>query len=331
MSVAMTVLSIPYLALQPEMARGYDARTSLNTFRNLGAVIGTFAGAVALRPVANAFGGGAEGFAWAGAAYGALLALPWLAIHAATWERPDFQTRANEITFREGIRILARHHSFRQLTGLYICGRITMDVIGAVLIVYFTHVIGRTGDFEWTMGLFIVAVAAALPFWLAVAPRFEKATLFRVGALWWAASFALLLVASPDWPRWLILLVAPLGAIGFAAVDLMPWSMMGEVVDEDDLATGERREGLYNGFFMFLRKVGGTFAVLAIGGVLGVLDLEPNAPPSDGALVAIRVLASLVPAAFLLLSLRFARAYPLTRAAHAQILTRLAARDGHAR
>jgi GPH family glycoside/pentoside/hexuronide:cation symporter len=285
---------------------------------------------VALRPVANAFGGGPEGFAWAGALYGLLLALPWVAIHAATWERPDFQTRANQISFREGVRILARNRSFRQLTGLYICGRITMDVVGAVLIVYFTHVIGRTGDFEWTMGLFIAAVAAALPFWLAVAPRYEKATLFRVGALWWAGSFALLLIASPDWPRWLLLSVAPLGAIGFAAVDLMPWSMIGEVVDEDDLATGERREGLYNGFFMFLRKVGGTFAVLAIGGVLGALGLEPGVPPSEGALLAIRVLASLVPAAFLILALRFARAYPLTRAAHAEILERLAARDRRA-
>ena len=31
MSLSMTVLAVPYLALQPEMALGYDARTSLNT------------------------------------------------------------------------------------------------------------------------------------------------------------------------------------------------------------------------------------------------------------------------------------------------------------
>ena len=34
LSVAMTVVAVPYLSLQPEMATGYDARTRLNAFRN---------------------------------------------------------------------------------------------------------------------------------------------------------------------------------------------------------------------------------------------------------------------------------------------------------
>ena len=81
MSLSMTVLVVPYLALQPEMALGYDARTSLNAYRNAGSILGVFA-AIAVRPVAEAFGGGAVGYASAGALYGALVAAPWLAIYA---------------------------------------------------------------------------------------------------------------------------------------------------------------------------------------------------------------------------------------------------------
>ena len=33
------------------------------------------------------------------------------------------------------------------------------------------------------------------------------------------------------------------------------WMMLGDVVDEGGLATGERGEGMYVGFFTFLRKV----------------------------------------------------------------------------
>ena len=55
--VSTTVLSVPYLALIPEMALQYDARTSLNTYRAVGANLGIFA-ALAIRPVAEAFGGG---------------------------------------------------------------------------------------------------------------------------------------------------------------------------------------------------------------------------------------------------------------------------------
>jgi GPH family glycoside/pentoside/hexuronide:cation symporter len=144
--------------------------------------------------------------------------------------------------------------------------------------------------------------------------------------VWWALSFGVILIAQPDWPRWALLMIAPVGGIGYAVVDLMPWSMVGEVVDEDDVATGERREGVYNGFFMFLRKVGGTVAVLVLGAVLGAMGLEPGAPTSEATRHTIRVLTSIVPAAFLALGIWIARGYPLTRAAHARILARLEAR-----
>ena len=58
------------VALIPEMALGYDARTSLNTFRSAGAILGTLA-AIGIRPLADAFGGGSQGFLAAGAIYGA--------------------------------------------------------------------------------------------------------------------------------------------------------------------------------------------------------------------------------------------------------------------
>jgi sugar (glycoside-pentoside-hexuronide) transporter len=326
-SLAMTVVSVPYLALQPEMALGYDARTSLNTFRNLGSVLGVL-GAIGFRPVAEALGGGPDGYAAAGAAYGAAIALPWLAVYGATWERPDFQRRETALGFGEGLLVLARHHAFRRITALYLGGRISMDIVGAMLIVYFTHVIGRTDDFELTMVLFIGAVFVSLPVWLRVARRFEKATLFRVGCVWWLTSFAAILFAEPSWPRWLLLCIAPFGGIGFAVVDLMPWSMLGEVVDEDELATGERREGLYNGFFMFLRKLGGTVAVWLALTTLGLLGFAQGEEQNEQTLLAIRLFTSVVPAAFLLLSLWYARGYPLTRAAHDRILEELSRRNG---
>ena len=176
-------------------------------------------------------------------------------------------------------------------------------------------------------GTHCLTVLVALPFWLSIAPRYEKSTLFIVGALLWTASFSLILLAQPDWPRWALLAFAPMAAIGFAVVDLMPWSMLGEVVDEDDLISGERREGLYNGFFMFLRKLGGTVAVLLLGLVLGAMGLDRGDQQSEETLLTIRLLASVAPAAFLIVAIFIARGYPLTRVAHAEILARLEKRN----
>ncbi len=318
MSLSMTVVAVPYLALQPEMALGYDARTSLNAWRNAGAILGVFA-AIAIRPVANAFGGGPEGFMAAGALYGAIVAAPWLAIYAVTWERPDFQAREAHMPFFAGVQLAARHANFRRLVGLFLCGRIAMDLVGAMLILYFTLWLGRSGDFEPTMGLFFVVVLASLPFWVRFAERVEKATVFAIGALWWAAALAVIIFVEPDWPRWLVIGAAVSGAVGYAVMDLMPWSMLGEVVDEDDLETGERREGTYYGLFMFVRKLAGTLAVLLALTILGRLGYTSYGPPTLEALTATRWLTSLVPAAFLVLAAWIARGYRLTRARHAEI------------
>ncbi|HXK25197.1 MAG TPA: MFS transporter [Myxococcota bacterium] len=328
-SLAMTTVSVPYLALLPEMAIGYDARTSLNTWRNAGAVLGVFA-AVVFRPVANLLGGGPAGFRAAGALFGVLFALPWFAIHRISWERPDFQARDAHMTFLDGLRLLLGHGSFRRLTGMYLCGRVSMDLISAMLILYFTHYLGRSSDFELMMLCFLSTVLLSLPVWLALARRFEKATIFTLGTLWWAVAQLALLMVQPDWPRGWVFAFAPVIGFGYAVVDLMPWSMIGEVVDEDELASGERREGIYNGFFMFVRKVAGASGVMAAMFVLGRLGYHQGDVQPPAAVEAIRWLATVVPAALLLVSAGFARGYPLTRAEHVRILARLAERGDHA-
>jgi Na+/melibiose symporter-like transporter len=65
-SVSSTVLAVPYLALIPEIAASYQERTSLNTYRAVGSILGALLAVVMVRPLAEAFGGGRDGFQWAG-------------------------------------------------------------------------------------------------------------------------------------------------------------------------------------------------------------------------------------------------------------------------
>jgi len=329
LSLSMTCLSVPYLALIPEMARTYDGRTSLNAFRNVGALLGIF-GAISIRPLAAALGGGEAtdaSFALVAAGYGVALALPWLAVHASTWERPEYQARKTELSIGEGVRVLMRHATYMRLTALYLMSRIAMDLIGMVLILYFTYVLGRSGDFEITMALFLVVVVLSVPVWLRLSFRMDKATAFMLGAIWWGVGNLAFLFAQPEWPRWVVIGFAGVIGFGYAAADLMPWSMVGDVVDEDDLITGERREGLYNGFFTFLRKLGGAAAGFLAGVVLQIAGLpEGDAPAPESARTAIRWLTSVGTSALIFWAAWLARGYPLTRERHAGILDQLAAR-----
>jgi len=326
-SLAMTCISVPYLALIPEMATDYDERTSLNTFRSVAAVMGTLA-AVGMKPVADAMGGDSTAWAYTAAVTAVWLVVPWFAVYAVSFERPGYSQRT-PLSFLEGIRTLAAHRAYRNLSTLYILARIAVDLIGAMLLLYFAYTIGREEDFAPTLGLFLLVVILALPAWLAVAKKRDKRTLFIAGAAWWSAIQITLFLADSSWPRWVLFAVPSLAAVGYAVAEMMPWAMLGDVIDEDELATGERREGMYVGFFTFLRKIGGATAVLMMGLVLelsGFVGGLERAEQTELALLSIRTMTSLVPMAVLLLAIAAAIRYPLTREEHSRTIRALTLR-----
>jgi GPH family glycoside/pentoside/hexuronide:cation symporter len=175
--------------------------------------------------------------------------------------------------------------------------------------------------------MFLLAAGLSLPFWLRVSERSEKLAIFRIGCVWWIGAQLILLFAHPGWPHWVMLAFAPLAAIGYAVVDLMPWAMLGDVIDEDDVRTGERREGVYNGVFLFLRKLGGALGVFLALGVLDLVGFSAQGMQSPQALTAIRLMTSLAPALCLVLALWLSRGYRLTRAEHGEMRALLAARE----
>jgi Na+/melibiose symporter-like transporter len=245
-----------------------------------------------------------------------------------SFERP-VDARSAQPSFFEAMRTLATHRTYQILMALYILARIAVDLIGAMLLFYFTYLIGREADFAPTLALFLVIVVLSLPVWLAVAKKRDKRTLFIAGAAWWAVIQVALFFGDSSWPRWVLFVVPSLAAIGYAVAEMMPWAMLGDVIDEDELKTGERREGMYVGFFTFLRKIGGATAVLLmafaleLSGFVGGLD---RVDQSETALLSIRTMTSLVPMGMLLLAIAFASRYPLTREMHEKTVSELARR-----
>jgi sugar (glycoside-pentoside-hexuronide) transporter len=321
-SLSVTVIAVPYMSLLPELTASYQERTSLSIYRSISATLGTLLAVTALRPLAEAFGGGAHGFAIAGIVFGIWLVLPWLAVHRATWERPDFQ-RPGRHSFLEGVKLIWRHGTYRRLTGLYLLGRIAMDLATAMFLFYFTFWLGRPEDFEITMGLFLLAVVLALPVWLRISERTDKRNIYLFGAAWWVGAQVFIFSATPAWPRSAIFLGAVIAGVGYAVADVMPWSMLADVVDEDELASGERREGVYTGFFTFLRKLAGAAGVSAALFVLGLSGYREGAEQSELTLWTIRSLTAGVPGIFVLLAAWVTLRYPLSRARHAEILQEL--------
>jgi GPH family glycoside/pentoside/hexuronide:cation symporter len=106
--------------------------------------------------------------------------------------------------------------------------------------------------------------------------------------------------------------------------------MLPDVIELDELRTGERREGIFSGFMVLLQKMGlgvGLFLVGQALGLAGFIESVPGEPPPqqpDSALFAIRSAIGLLPMLFLIGGLIIAYFYPLTRDVHQQICLELA-------
>lgn len=326
LSVASTVLSVPYMALIPEMARGYDERTSINTYRSAAAIVGVIV-AACLEPVAAALGGDARAWSLAGWALAIWVVLPWLPVFAVSRER-SIEHAASPVSLWRDLRDLLGHDHYRRLSALYIASRIALDVAGAALVYFMTYVVGRREDFAPAILTLMVAAAASLPLWMAISRHREKHDIFIVGTLWWVAWLGVIFFATPEWPRWSLFAITAAVGVGYAVADLMPWAMVGEVIDEDELRTGQRREGLYNGAFTFLRKLGGASAIGLSGLLLDVAGYVPRGEVQpESAVLAIRVLTGVVPSLFLLGAIALAWRYPLDRAHHDSILDAIRRRE----
>ena len=328
-SVSSTVLAVPYMALLPELALDYQERTSISTYRSALAIVGTLLAAVGTKTLAEkVFGGGASGHSWMGLCVGLWLTLPWLAVHRVSFERPGLR-REPRTGFLAGARMLARHEAYRRLVAFYLFGRLAMDLVGAMFIIYFRSWLGRPGDVEITLGVLLLTGMASLPLWLRLSRRVDKRSIFLVGTCWWAVLQISMILATPQWPRISLFAIAALVGIGYAVADMMPWAMLGDVIDEDELRSGERREGVYAGFMTFVRKLAGASGVFVAGLALDLAGYAGGAlQQSEAALLAVRGLTGLAPALFLAVAALIARRYSISRARHAEIVDALRARRG---
>ncbi|MEM9176578.1 MAG: glycoside-pentoside-hexuronide (GPH):cation symporter [Myxococcota bacterium] len=326
-SVSMTVCAIPYYALMPDLTDSYDERTALVTFRSALSLIGTLMIAVLFRPLVDTFGGDAPAWAMTGAVFAAWIVWPWVPIWWVTWERPPAEI-SDPIPLRKYLDVIRSNVNFARLLGLFALGRIAIDLPLALFLHYFTYVIGQPDYFDGMMFSFILGTVVAMPLWLRFARGRDKAQVYRWACVGWTTTFLGLLTFQPGWPYEGMIAVSLLSGFGYAAADMMPWSMVADIADEDELSVGERREGVFMGIFTFVRKISGATGVFVGLFVLDVVGFQPNVENTDAVLYTIRALTAGVPILFILWSLAIATRYTLSRRQHDAILGALEARRG---
>ncbi len=326
---AFTFVGAPYHSLTPELTLDHDERTSLISYRMFISIVAGILVALLLGEfIFPAYPEDQQHLAFRtmGIVCGIVFVFPSLITFAGTRERKEFQVEPAPSPL-EGLRFVLRNREWRYTLAINLLGWMPIDIAASVFPYFLVYWIGmKTGDANLIMGIILASAALLLPLILWMSRRMEKKTAFVVATASWAViMLAILLV--PRNAITLAYVVAALAGFGVSAAHVLPTAMSTDVLEVDELMSGKRQEGVYAGFSVFVRKLSTGLVLSLVSFVLAWSGYQEGAEvQAPGAVTAIRLIISLLPAVLLVIACVVAWRYPLTRERHAEISRQLAQR-----
>lgn len=327
--LAYTIYATPFVALGYELSSDYHERTRLMGTMN-------FIGSLAAIPMAwlfaitqwDIFTDGIHGARVLAVLLGVLVIItglvPVVFLKDPTAHR--FQKHASRpgdragLSFFDGLKTTLRNRNFRCIclaTFAFFPGLVLVQNFSSFLVIYYLFngdkdassvLLGWSGTLSSFLGLVFIPVVTWLGTHLGKRNAFMLcAALALFGTLikWFCYEKSL---------PYLNLLPGPFIGLGFSALWVLMGSMMADVCDEDELRTGERREGTYSSVYWWIVKLGLSTSLVVSGALLGVTGFEESlgAAQSPATFLAMRICDIVFPALFILLSIWFISKFPLT-------------------
>ncbi|MGC9520672.1 MAG: MFS transporter [Anaerolineae bacterium] len=342
-----TLVVVPFHALTPEMTSDYDERTSLASYRMFFNFLASLAGGVAAPMIVDATlaAGGTQqqGYLLASAVFGATSILPYLLIFFTVREKAQPQQQTEMVSLRQTIRKAWENVPFRYATALYVLNWVTFDLVASVLPFFIVYWVAQ-GNLLLTvpglgmpvesavLGIMAVVALPALPLWFWMARRLGKRIAYMIAIAFWAL-IMLALNFLPPMQIGLVLGMAVLMSFSYSAAHMLPDAIFPDVIDWDELRTGERHEGIYYGAKNFIRKLTTALAIFLVLQVLGWLGYQK--PPDQATLfmqpaavvLGIRILIGPVATLLLVSLLIVTWFYPLNRRRYQRVQRLLARRQ----
>lgn len=339
MRTANSLYVVPYYAIGANLSHDYHERTSITAVRGIMSTTGTalasalsflvfFPEKVAgidpkLQPSGYNSMGWGLGVMMTLVAFAGILGVRRLRGHAAVADTSAAQPARNP-GFLKSMGECMRNPAFRVLLTASACLVIGMTLNASFLLYYATYYVEVKNSTALSGAQAVLYISAMLGtlFWLRAAKKLAKQTIVLISC---GVTSVLLLGA------WMLFgkghlfgtgdarpLLAGFGITGFFSCVLafVPPSMLADVIDENELAGGHRREGAFFGMFSLGQQVAIGFGVLLAGVLLDrFVGLVPGrAEQSALSISRIGITYSVIPAMLLGIASLLLLRYRLTRA-----------------
>jgi len=321
-----TIFSIPHESFGAELTTDHHDRTRVFGVKTALGMLGSIAGIAGLALFTAADGPAeqratAELLAWLLAA--SLLVLVSLAV-VRLRERVDYQGRgaANlAASFRD---VMANPHARPLLLVFFIenFGVASLGVMTPFVMKYVLDMADKTPVF---IAVYFIPALAGIPLWVRLSRRIGKRKLWIFAVAMLAVGYSGLFFVQPG-QAWFVYLVGLIAGTGGGCGQVVGPSIQADIVDWDELRTGQRKEGAYFAVWNFMRKSAYGLSAMMSGLLLQVVGFEPNTEQSEATRLGMRALFGLLPAGCYVLGLMALVRFRLDEAEHAEIRRELDAR-----
>jgi GPH family glycoside/pentoside/hexuronide:cation symporter len=326
LSLAWTLVDVPWESLGPEITFGYDERTTLFSFREGMTIVGTVLAAAAPLIIERALAlseAGADQRIKFGVFGGLFVPLTlvccWLcAVRIREKHRRSSVQLEPGRQFWRSWRQTFTNRPFLILLAAYAVAAIGSNLPATLILYYVEYVLGGQQT-EIFILVYVLSGIAFLPLWLWVSKRLDKKLAWISAMTVNAGAFLGVFFLGPgDLLAYGLLTVV--SGTGFGASLALPAAMQADVIDYDELLHGRRREGRFIGVWSVVKK--GASAI-GLGLALPLLDAfgyQPGQEQTPQVKLTLRILYCLVPCLCHFGAILIALAYPLSRSRHLIVL-----------
>ncbi|MBW4646593.1 MAG: MFS transporter [Goleter apudmare HA4340-LM2] len=335
--VFYTVVNLPYTAMTPELTQDYDERTSLNSFRFAFSIGGSIVSLILAQIVFSNIADRQQQYLVLAAICTviSILSLYWCVYgtrdRVLAFEAKRLQAEQPEsIPIGEQLKIVFTNRPFLFVIGIYLFSWLGVQITASIIPYFVINCMNLKEADVPTVMIAVQGTALLMLFvWGALSKKVGKKVVYFLGMSSWIIAAAGLYFLQPG-QIVLMYVMAVMAGFGVSTAYLVPWSMIPDVIELDELQTGQRREGIFYGFMVLLQKFGLAFGLFLVGNALQASGFKATVAGQtelpiqpESALQAIRIAVGPLPTICLICGLFLTYFYPITREMHAEIMMKL--------
>ncbi|MBB6283705.1 MFS transporter [Geobacillus subterraneus] len=311
-----STVNIPYGSMASVITSDPVERTSLSTFRTMGAMLaGLIINTVGPLILFVNNEANANRFFLAAVIFGILSLVCYMACYKLSTERIVLQeSESTKLNLGKTLKGLLKNKPLIWILIASLTFMVCFMLIGAVNVYLFKDYFGSAKSLSLVGLLQSVAVFVAMPFVKPLVAKFGKKETAAAGLLL-AAVVYVLLYFLPQLTVVQFIALLTVAMFGYGFFNLVIWAFVTDVIDYHEYLTGLREDGTVYSIYSFSRKVGqavaggfGGWAIAAVGYNAGLKE------QAESTLHGIYMLGTLVPGLTLLtIALILIFLYPLNK------------------